>query len=298
MEYESGSGIGPDRQFNYLLFGILGTLGIIILYFSGGFFLEDSLNELLPGLTTGLISSIIQILLMLVPAIIAMKLTPTGISGLLMLGSDKNKQSCIIAIIGLFPLIVFIAGYSYLQDIYIAPSFQPYYDKIENLIDNAYKKIILIDGPTGIYQAIFFTAIVPAISEEILFRGFLFGALLQKLKPRTVIIISSVVFALVHFNPISLIPLLMIGTYLGISVYYTKSIMVPIIIHFINNLISVTALYNPALEEIDKNPGDIPLVYILVSMIVSLGLIIFIFRRLFIQRNTKNEGAGFELPSE
>ncbi len=298
METETGRKELFEDKFNYLLFGVLGTLLIITLYFVGGIFLEGFLSYIFPGLQAGLQSSIIQILLMLVPAVIAIGITPAGFGRLLNIGLGVNLKISAIAILGYLPLIIFYTSYSYLQDVYIAPYFEPYYTNIKDFITDAYSNIFRYSGPYGIIPAVFVAAIVPAISEELLFRGYFQGCLLQKLKPRNAILIASVVFAITHLNPISLLPLLMIGLYLGLSAYLTKNIIVPIVIHFINNFISVLVFYSPELESIDKAPEQIPLIYLILSMALSAAIIAIAIKYMITIRSGKKqkEGAGSDQP--
>ncbi|MCB9248002.1 MAG: CPBP family intramembrane metalloprotease [Ignavibacteriales bacterium] len=46
-----------------------------------------------------------------------------------------------------------------------------------------------------------------------------------------------------HFNPYGLIPLILLGMYFGFAVYKSDSIIVAMILHFLNNFISIVAYF-------------------------------------------------------
>lgn len=282
MAQDAMTDLPPEKPFNFVIVGLLGTFGIIILNLVIGSIIGGIVRYTFPDLPYGWINTIIQILFLFLPTYLFVKYIPLSFAEILMTGYKRNAAIYAVSILGMLPVIILYSDLSYLQEIYLAPYLQPYYNEVKEYINNAYKNIMIIESNTGIYQAIFVIAVIPAICEEFLFRGFLFRTLIQKLKPITVIIITSVFFALIHFNPIGLIPLLIISFYLGITAYYTKSILIPIILHFINNLISTIVTYTPSIEEIDKNPDQIPIGFIIISLIVSLILIIFTIRFLVI----------------
>lgn len=80
-----------------------------------------------------------------------------------------------------------------------------------------------------------------AISEELVFRGYILNNLLQSFNKWTALVISSLLFTLFHLsNPgISAIPLATLflgGLLFGINYIYTKNLWFPILLHFSWNL--------------------------------------------------------------
>ena len=97
------------------------------------------------------------------------------------------------------------------------------------------------ETPLGILLTYFMVAFLPAILEEWAFRG----VLLKHLRPygrKGAIIISSFLFGLMHVDIARVIFATAFGLILAICYDYTGSIKVTMIIHFINNAISVTAM--------------------------------------------------------
>ena len=75
---------------------------------------------------------------------------------------------------------------------------------------------------------------VGAISEELLFRA--------TIQPKIGIFLASLIFTIVHFRYLRkifiLIEVFIIGLVLGISYYLTSSIWVPVLCHFLLNIVT------------------------------------------------------------
>jgi membrane protease YdiL (CAAX protease family) len=128
--------------------------------------------------------------------------------------------------------------------------------------------------------AILAIAVVPAIVEELYFRG-----TLQKIitdwsgKPYVAIVITAILFSAFHFSYFGFLSRMSLGIVLGLIYYNTKTIWLPILMHFVNNAIGVTALYvvrnNP--KKIDQ-VMDSNLTYYWV--IIGLAALVILFKQL------------------
>lgn len=98
---------------------------------------------------------------------------------------------------------------------------------------------VVANSPTEIILCYAMYAIIPAFLEEWGFRGLILKNLLPFGK-RGAIIISSILFGIAHQNPVNAIFATVFGALLGICYEYTRSLKLPILIHFLNNAISVT----------------------------------------------------------
>jgi membrane protease YdiL (CAAX protease family) len=85
-------------------------------------------------------------------------------------------------------------------------------------------------------------AFIAPVTEEVLFRGLLYGALCKWLKPVWVILITSTIFAAIHMDLVYFVPLFLIGMLLGWARYSTNSIFLPMCIHIFQNAAAFTAL--------------------------------------------------------
>lgn len=79
-------------------------------------------------------------------------------------------------------------------------------------------------------------SIVPAIGEELLFRGYLQQEITKWTKwPHLAILITAFLFSVVHLDAQAIIPRLTLGVLLGYFYYLSRNLWLPIIAHFINN---------------------------------------------------------------
>lgn len=86
---------------------------------------------------------------------------------------------------------------------------------------------------------VFVMAVMPAVGEELMFRGFTFGTLKEKNKPVVAMLITSIIFGCYHFSLVKLIPTGFLGFLLAMLVYRTGSIFTGMLMHFLNNFVSL-----------------------------------------------------------
>lgn len=89
----------------------------------------------------------------------------------------------------------------------------------------------------GVILYLLTLAVAPAIVEEYALRGVTLGAL-RNLGDKNALIISSLLFALMHANFIQIPFALLMGLILGYLTLVTGSIIPAVVLHFINNLLS------------------------------------------------------------
>ena len=94
------------------------------------------------------------------------------------------------------------------------------------------------EGVFGFLLVILSTAVTPALVEEFAMRGIVMGSL-RKYGDGFAIIISAILFGLMHCNFMQIPFAFLVGLALAYAVIKTSSIWTGIIIHFINNLLSV-----------------------------------------------------------
>ena len=95
------------------------------------------------------------------------------------------------------------------------------------------------DGPIDVLLFYVTVAILPALVEEFAFRGVILGKL-RKHSDSLAVLVSAVVFGLIHGNFTQIPFAFVVGLVLGYITVKTNSLLPAIIIHFLNNGISVT----------------------------------------------------------
>lgn len=99
-----------------------------------------------------------------------------------------------------------------------------------------------IDTPTKFIISLISMAVIPAICEELVFRGVMVNCLKEK-GYAFAIIMSSIIFAMFHFSLTQLIYPLCFGIILSVVYLRTKNILYPMLLHFINNALTISIQY-------------------------------------------------------
>jgi len=129
---------------------------------------------------------------------------------------------------------------------------------------------------------IFMIALLPALGEELIFRGIIQKIFTDWIKgsPFIAIFITSVLFSALHMQFYSLLPRLLLGIVLGYLMYWSGTLWLPVAAHFINNFMAVMVYYLTANQIISMDPDHIStylgLWGIIASMAISILLFVFI----------------------
>ncbi|WP_157776914.1 CPBP family intramembrane glutamic endopeptidase [Ichthyobacterium seriolicida] len=115
----------------------------------------------------------------------------------------------------------------------------------------------LILHPSGIYHLlsnILVIAIIPSVGEELFFRGIVLTYLRKYMGVSLSIFISSFMFSLLHLNIEAFLPILFSGCILGYIYVYSDNLSLCILIHFINNTLSILMYYLFETELQEQTP--------------------------------------------
>tara|TARA_R110002049_G_scaffold285698_1_gene466761 strand:+ start:175897 stop:176793 length:897 start_codon:yes stop_codon:yes gene_type:complete len=82
---------------------------------------------------------------------------------------------------------------------------------------------------------VLFIGIVPGVVEEVLFRGYMQQRLIRRWGVTTGIVVTSILFALVHITPHAIAAVVPLGFWLGYVAYRSGSILPGILCHFFVN---------------------------------------------------------------
>jgi sodium transport system permease protein len=89
-------------------------------------------------------------------------------------------------------------------------------------------------------------ALVPALCEEIAFRGFILTGLHRRFRPRNAVLISALLFGLYHLNVFLFLPAFGLGIVLGLLTLRSRSIVPAVLFHCLHNaLLILWARWNP-----------------------------------------------------
>lgn len=134
--------------------------------------------------------------------------------------------------------------------------------------------------------------IVAPVVEELLCRGILIK-LFERYGTAVALISSSLAFALLHFEARSIIQLIFIGALFGIFRLYTNSVIITIIMHSFNNLLSLCQII-----ALEKNEVSFLTVIVLILALLFPIVMFFTFKRgrkYFDYTRTRSQKTGFSM---
>jgi membrane protease YdiL (CAAX protease family) len=152
------------------------------------------------------------------------------------------------------------------------------------------KFITQFDSPIQVGIALFVIAVLPAFGEEIVFRGLIQNEFYRATKNIHVSIwISAVLFSAIHFQFFGFVPRMLLGALFGYLYYWSGNLSMAILAHFINNGLSVIAMYfyqrgyfDMDLESTDAAPWPT----VLFSAVLTIVLLYFFWK--FYQKRPDN----------
>ena len=120
-------------------------------------------------------------------------------------------------------------------------------------------------------------ALIPAVCEEVLFRGYVLRAFEKSWGIITAIVVSGIIFGMFHIQLGNLLPLATLGMILALMTWLSGSLWPAIIAHFINNGAAVlVGIHFPELLFQDMTAEVLPPVWLLLLSIVLTVAIIHI----------------------
>ena len=124
---------------------------------------------------------------------------------------------------------------------------------------------------------LFLMAFLPAVCEEVMFRGYILTAMKQKMTLWGAIVLVSLLFGMSHLSLIKLLPTMLLGIALAYAVEQSESIVSSALMHFLNNGLSVFVLYYGAeiawMNDENLSAGMIIGMAVLMCLATTLGII-------------------------
>lgn len=96
-----------------------------------------------------------------------------------------------------------------------------------------------MNSALSVFLSVTVLCVIPAIGEEFVFRGAVLEALKSGKNPLFAVLYSAVLFSLIHLNAAQLVNTFITGFILGFITVSTGSIVYAIIVHFLNNFITI-----------------------------------------------------------
>lgn len=125
-------------------------------------------------------------------------------------------------------------------------------------------------------------ALLPAVCEELAFRGFLLTGLQKRFRPRTAILVCSFLFALFHMNVFQFLPAFFLGVVLGLLTVRSKSVLPAMFFHLLYN--AALLLSVPIKNYLEPAQLLVWAPYVCgASLAVALAILWWLFRKPYVE---------------
>ncbi len=168
--------------------------------------------------------------------------------------------------------------------------------RTEESAERLTETFLAADNITGLMVNIFIIAIIPAIGEELLFRGVIQRIFSEWTRNHHAgIWISAILFSAMHLQFFGFLPRTLLGALFGYMLVWSGKMWIPIVAHFVNNAVAVTVYYfirqqriGKDIETLGADSGD------WIFVILSLG--IFTVLMVIFYQNQKRMRKGLTPP--
>ncbi len=150
----------------------------------------------------------------------------------------------------------------------------------------------LLSGDMPLWIMLFHVAVVPAVCEELMFRGVILRNFERELPPWVAIVLTGTLFGLYHLRFTQALPLVLLGILITWLVWRTGSLWVVVAVHFVNNAGSVVfASFFPEIAFDPTFTESAPPVYLVVAgLIVAPAVFTLLIQHL--NASTERSQAG------
>lgn len=117
--------------------------------------------------------------------------------------------------------------------------------------------LLYAKSPGGMMVNLFILALVPAVGEEMLFRGVI-QQIFQKWFRSGIaaVLVTAFIFSTLHLQFYGFIPRFILGIVFGLLFLWSRSLWLPFIAHMVNNSVPVIISYYSGWENLNDNIGE------------------------------------------
>jgi membrane protease YdiL (CAAX protease family) len=274
-----------------VLFTLISTMLVSVIYGVSIFQLQGMIEDLDNPLTISVlkfIQAFSDIGTFIIPAfILAYFFSPSPSA---YLGLDK-KPMPVSSLIVIILLVVALPFINYLGELNSHMSFPSWLSGIEKWMKDSEdkaavltEKFLVMNSVKDFLYALVMIALLPAIGEELMFRGVVQRVFSEWFRGVNAgVWISAILFSAMHIQFYGFIPRMLLGVMLGYLYVWSGSLWLPILAHFINNgaAVILTYLFKSQMISLDADKIGTQNDYasIFISLFLTAGLLWMIYRR-------------------
>ncbi len=212
---------------------------------------DDILSGTAPMLSANILRAVQTyqtICLFIIPAIFLAVCFDSNPKGYLYLEQRNKPLIILLTIIASVIIIPFINWLAYFNQQMHFPEalkgIEQWMRNSEADANSVMEVMLKMDSVGALLINIILIGALAAVSEEILFRGIIQRIIADANKNIHVGIgVSALIFSAIHLQFYGFFPRLLLGAYFGYLLWWTKSLWMPILAHFVNNFIAVIGSY-------------------------------------------------------
>jgi uncharacterized protein len=183
-----------------------------------------------------------------------------------------------VLVVGMMPLSAVVVEWN--KAIKLPSSlagFEQWATNLEQRATELTEFLLKLDSVGDLLWALLVVAVIPAVGEELAFRGVLQAKLQHLVRhPHVAIWLTATLFSLLHFQFYGFVPRLLLGALFGYLYWWSGNLAVPVLAHFVNNgfTVFIMFLHQKGVLSIDlEQPGQIPPTLALASAGLTVALL-------------------------
>ncbi len=203
------------------------------------------------------------------------------------------------AMLSLFFLQQIFQIYLFFQDMIPLPdAIRNIVDPFKKMIEEMFRELVRAESLPELSFVVLVVAVVPAIVEELLFRGLIQKSFEKSFPGIRAAVLAGTIFGLYHFNPFAVVPLVGLGCYFGFLRYRSQSIIIAMTAHFLNNALAAIAVYFQmesemiigGKESLDRNIGAVVIQLLLYFSLFLMAFFAYLRSTVHITGGTDDRG--------
>ena len=221
-----------------------------------------------------------QILFMFIPTLVFARLLDLQFSRVFPWRLPKMGET-LFAVLSLFFLQEVLQIYLVFQDLIPLPEeLKQIIDPAKQLVEETFRLIVSSQSVPELLFVVLVVGVTPGIVEEMLFRGLVQSCFERSTSAILAAFWSGLIFAIFHLNPFSVIPLIALGVFFGMLRALSRSMLLAMTIHFLNNALAVIVTHFKIDEQLvagAEKGGEANIPMLLGQLVLSGGLFALTF---------------------
>ncbi|GEM_PF-946632 len=139
----------------------------------------------------------------------------------------------------------------------------------------AMTEMLTAESPQRFFWLLFMVAVIPAIAEEVLFRGALLSGMRRGLPVLGAVAVTGLIFGVFHLAPqtgFRILPTAWLGMVLAWVVVCSGSLPLAMLLHFLNNAAILAMVAHPLTRELARGTEEAPPLVLLPLALIMLAI--------------------------